>query len=78
MLRALMGIIGVLSVILFFMWQTLNSTKDEITKLNIQLSGCNGRISYILRDRESDNAVDNLTNDDLRSVPPGWKLPEAD
>lgn len=41
-----------------------------------QLRSCAIRLTDIIEDVESDNAIDNLTDDDLRTVPDSWLLPE--
>lgn len=55
----------------------LGAAGARIDSLTMQLAGCTARASNIIEDKESDNAIDNLTDDDLRTVPDGWMRPAA-
>jgi hypothetical protein len=43
--------------------------------LMLALDGCSARATSILKDKESDDAIDRLTPDDLRRIPDAWRLP---
>jgi hypothetical protein len=43
--------------------------------LTLLLEGCNARANNLIEDKESDNAIDNMADDDLRVVPNNWLLP---
>jgi hypothetical protein len=47
----------------------------ENAALELVLTGCWERATSILNDKESDDAIDNLTPDDLRNIPDAWRLP---
>jgi hypothetical protein len=47
----------------------------ENAALVLALSGCSARATSTLNDKESDDAIDNLTPDDLRRIPDAWRLP---
>lgn len=44
-------------------------------RLSARVATCEARIRNIVEDKESDNAVDNLDDDDLRHVPDHWLHP---
>jgi len=46
-----------------------------IDRLTLQLAGCNARAENIIRDKESDDAIDRLSPDDLRNLPTHWMRP---
>jgi hypothetical protein len=46
----------------------------ENAALVLALNGCGARATSILKDKESDDAIDNLTPDDLRNIPDAWRL----
>lgn len=48
---------------------------NQIKSLTLQLDGCAARSENIIEDKESDDAIDNLSDDDLRNVPADWMLP---
>jgi hypothetical protein len=60
-----------------FAWQSreVAALRAESAALATQLAGCTGRLGAIERDRQSDRAVDQMGDDDLRSVPPEWLRP---
>jgi hypothetical protein len=43
--------------------------------LTLLLEGCNARANNLIEDKESDDAIDNIADDDLRIVPDDWLLP---
>lgn len=47
-------------------------------RLSASLTTCTARATNLIEDKESDDAIDNLSNDDLRSVPDGWLVPDED
>ena len=49
----------------------------QIASLTLQLSACEARRDNLLEDMESDNEIDRLPNDALRSVPDWWLRPQA-
>jgi Tfp pilus assembly protein PilN len=53
----------------------LDAQRAENAALRLAIDGCNARLSNIQRDKESDDAVDNIPDDGLRTVPDGWLLP---
>jgi hypothetical protein len=48
--------------------------EQELRTRSFQLRGCAGRLNNIITDLESDYEIDNLTPNDLRSVPSEWML----
>jgi len=78
-LKALMA--ALLATLLFGVVQTLSLAQEknlrvaaEIrnTSLTLLLKGCRARAINLTEDKESDNAVDNLTDNELRVVPNRW------
>lgn len=63
-----------------YIW-ILRETNAGLEKRNSVLTilrdACDARIENLTEDKESDNAIDNLPDADLRHVPDGWLLPEA-
>lgn len=55
--------------------ETLQSEKAVLTG---SLAACAGRLGDIIKDVESDNAIDRMPDDALLSVPPHWLFPEGD
>lgn len=53
----------------------LKAAAARIDNLTMQLAGCRARAENLTEDKESDDAIDNLTDDDLRTAPDGWMLP---
>ena len=49
----------------------------QIASLTLQLSACEARRDNLLEDMESDDAIDRLPTDALRSVPDWWLRPQA-
>jgi hypothetical protein len=63
-----------------FMWGSVQhadkvALTDENAGLMLALDGCSARATSILKDKESDDAIDRLTPDDLRRIPDAWRLP---
>ena len=54
--------------------QQANLSKLEIQSLRGQLQTCGFRLQNIINDVERDNAIDNLTPDQLTDVPAHWLL----
>jgi hypothetical protein len=50
------------------------ASQARIGALTMLLAGCSARAANLIEDKESDNAVDTLTDDDLRSAPAEWML----
>ena len=44
--------------------------------LTLMLAGCEARLKNVAEDKESDNEVDNIPDDELRSVPDRWLMPK--
>lgn len=53
----------------------VGALRVESAELRADLAACGGRLGDIIEDRRSDATVDDLTDDDLRRVPPGWLRP---
>lgn len=53
-----------------------NASERAIERL--ELAACGARLTNIIKDLESDNEVDNLPADALRSVPDHWLRREGD
>lgn len=72
----LAGVLGLCGVI---WWQSgrIDRLKTDIATLGLQLGGCTARVNNIMRDMESDNAINNIPDSDLGNVPDGWLLPKA-
>ncbi|MGI3168380.1 hypothetical protein ACRARG_04460 [Pseudooceanicola sp. C21-150M6] len=49
--------------------------RAENETLTIRVNGCSARLSNIIKDRVSDEEIDRIPDDGLRSVPPSWLLP---
>jgi hypothetical protein len=47
----------------------------ENAALVLAMNGCSARATSILKDKESDDAIDHLTPNDLRRIPDAWRLP---
>jgi hypothetical protein len=46
----------------------------KTTALRLLLAGCNARAINLTEDKESDDAIDNLTDNELRVAPSRWML----
>lgn len=55
----------------------LKATKAELASTRGELSSCGARLQNIIDDVESDNEIDNLTDDQLTDVPSHWLQPPA-
>lgn len=53
----------------------IEALQGQLDRTRAELAGCAARTRNILRDKESDREIDNLTDDDLRAVPPHWLRP---
>jgi hypothetical protein len=56
-------------------YKMLQHKQAELVEERLIRAACDARVLNILEDKESDDAVDNLTDDDLRNVPDHWLLP---
>lgn len=56
-------------------WQKVRGLRAELVATELQLGGCNARVKNLLRDKEIDDAVDDLSDSDLGNVPDDWLLP---
>jgi hypothetical protein len=54
----------------------INDARADLFEVRSELATCGGRLANILEDVESDNAIDTLPDDALRSVPDHWLRPE--
>ena len=48
---------------------------SENAALTLELTGCEARAANVAEDKESDDEIDNIPDDGLRSVPDRWLLP---
>lgn len=55
----------------------IKDARAELFEARSELATCGGRLANILQDVESDNAIDTLPDDALRSVPDYWLRPEG-
>ena len=55
----------------------LQSSNSRLAVSDIQLQACGLRLGNLIRDLERDNAVDNISDFDLRNVPSEWLLPDS-
>lgn len=60
-------------------WQSgrADSAEADAASLRLQLGAVSSRLRNIERDRKSDAEIENLSDDDLRIIPPGWFLPAS-
>jgi len=73
-MAAMVVVLG-LSGILTWALLALSNARAENQLLSAKLVTCSARMQNILEDKNSDRAIDNLSPDDLRHVPPDWLLP---
>lgn len=74
LMAALLGVLGLSGTLVAVM--TANGTlRAENAALRLSLDGCNDRLTNIQKDKESDDAINNIPDTDLRDVPDGWLLP---
>lgn len=55
--------------------QRADNLGSQLLALRGELVTCGGRLQNIIEDMESDNAIDQLTDDQLTDVPAHWLLP---
>jgi len=61
----------------YYQKQRADGLATEAVSLRADLATCGARLSNILEDVESDREVDNIPDDQLRSVPDHWLRPEG-
>lgn len=75
------GVIGVLittlGITLWVQSVQIYKARDALTLSEGQLASCGGRLQNLIEDVRSDNAIDALSDDDLRNVPDHWLLPDS-
>lgn len=71
---ALVAALG-LSGALWVQTQRLRASQADKVALALSLGACEARALNLTEDKESDNEVDNIPDDDLRNVPDHWLLP---
>jgi hypothetical protein len=54
---------------------TVVAQEQEIASMELLLGACEARADNIDQDRETDDKIDSLTDDDLRLVPNRWLFP---
>jgi len=64
-----------LSGALWVQTQRLRASQADKVALALSLGACEARALNLIEDKESDNEVDNIPDDDLRNVPDHWLLP---
>ena len=70
-LAVFLGLIGVI----WWIWDTNTDLRKDIISLTIQRDACSIRVTNMSRDKESDDAIDNIPDSGLSNVPDGWILP---
>lgn len=75
MSRYLLGLVAMLFAIAAVQTARVGNLKDQLAVSGIKVEGCNARLSNILEDQQSDQEIDNLSDDDLRNAPDSWMLP---
>lgn len=74
-------LVGIVVSLSFGGVQTLRLAEEKATRvaamarvgsLTLLLEGCRARAGNLTEDKESDDAVDTLTDDELRVVPSDW------
>lgn len=57
-----------------FEWRgrEIDRLEAEVGRLSQNLASCGARFNALIRDKERDDAIDNLSDEDLRRVPPHW------
>lgn len=55
----------------------IKDARADLFEARSELATCGGRLANILEDVESDNEIDALPDDALRSVPDHWLRPEG-
>jgi hypothetical protein len=71
---ALVASLG-LSGALWVQTQRLRASQADKVALALSLGACEARALNLTEDKESDNEVDNIPDDDLRNVPDHWLRP---
>ncbi len=59
---------------LWLAFERIDTLKADKANLTLQLRGCQARTTNMNEDKESDDAIDVFTDDDLRNAPPEWML----
>ncbi|WP_299671633.1 hypothetical protein [uncultured Roseobacter sp.] len=70
---ALLAVLG-LGAKLQFTLADLETVTAEKSALEVKLTGCTARAANLIEDKESDETIDLLPDDDLRLVPDEWLL----
>lgn len=68
------AISAVLAGALWFQTARLERYQAQFAISTANLVACSGRLQNVIEDLRSDNAIDNLSDDDLRDVPAEWLL----
>ena len=50
--------------------------RRDVAALELRLGACDARLANIIEDKDSDDAVDAIPDDDLRNAPARWLMPE--
>jgi hypothetical protein len=60
-------------------WEKERRVAAEVrnASLTLLLDGCRARADNLIEDKESDDAIDKLTDDELRVAPADWMLPSG-
>jgi len=61
---------------LWLQTERVSTLNAELKLARAELQTCGGRLDAVLRDVRSDNAIDELPDDDLRDVPDHWLIPD--
>ena len=70
------GIVAALSIgVNVYQGSRIDTLKSEATVKQVELAACGSRLANLVEDIQSDNGIDALSDDDLRSVPDNWLQP---
>lgn len=74
---AVAALVGCLGLCGALWWQsgTIDRLRAENATVSLSLGACDARLSNIQQDKESDDAINQIPDFDLRNVPDGWLLP---
>lgn len=72
LVRILGGILLITIPVIWYLRTTNVTLRTELSLAEANIQSCNQRVTNIIEDKESDDQIDNLTDDQLIDIPPEW------